>query len=138
MPRRDLHHDLVVHALEREGWTITHDPLRLNYGTRRLFVDLGAENVLAAIKGDRLIAVEIKSFAGASDMNELENAIGQYVVYRDVLARLDPDRRLYLAIPSFAYGSAFSDELGQLLIEEQQLKLLVFEENQEDALRWIP
>lgn len=138
MPRRDFYHDLVVQALEREGWTITHDPLRLNYGTRRLFVDLGAENVLAAVKGDRWIAVEIKSFVGASDIDELEKAIGQYIVYRDVLAKVDPRRQMYLAIPAFAYSSAFSDELGKLLIEEQKLKLIVFEDNQEDPLRWIP
>ncbi len=137
MPRRDFYHEHVAQALEQEGWTITHDPLRLNFGPRRLFVDLGAENVLAAVKDDRLIAVEIKSFAGASDINELENAIGQYIVYRDVLAQVDPERQLYLAVPSFAFGSAFSDELGQLLIEQQKLKLIVFDDSQEAPLRWI-
>ncbi|HEX9732047.1 MAG TPA: element excision factor XisH family protein [Thermoanaerobaculia bacterium] len=29
MPRRDLYHDAVVRALEKAGWTITADPLRL-------------------------------------------------------------------------------------------------------------
>jgi hypothetical protein len=32
-----------------------------------LFVDLGAERLLAADKGDQKIAVEIKSCTGASD-----------------------------------------------------------------------
>ena len=51
MPQRDLHHDTVVQALEKAGWTITDDPLHLGYGDRNLYVDLGAENVLAAKKG---------------------------------------------------------------------------------------
>ncbi len=63
MPRRDLYHDAVVHALEKAGWTITADPFKLGYGTRNLYVDLGAENLLAAVKEDRVIAVEINVFS---------------------------------------------------------------------------
>ncbi len=33
MAARDLFHDSVKHALEREGWTITHDPFSLQVGT---------------------------------------------------------------------------------------------------------
>lgn len=29
MPVRDRYHDHVKHALIKDGWTITHDPLRL-------------------------------------------------------------------------------------------------------------
>lgn len=43
MPRKDLYHDVVVKALESEGWLITDDPLHLSYGGRNLYVDLGAE-----------------------------------------------------------------------------------------------
>ena len=57
MPQRDLHHACVVHALEKEGWTITDDPFRLEYGRRNLYVDLGAEDLLAAEKDRRRIAV---------------------------------------------------------------------------------
>jgi len=50
MPARDAYHDQVRHALERDGWTITHDPLRLKVRRRKLYVDLGAERFLAAEK----------------------------------------------------------------------------------------
>jgi hypothetical protein len=43
MPAKDLFHDAVKHALLREGWVITHDPLSLKVGRKDLFVDLGAE-----------------------------------------------------------------------------------------------
>ncbi len=137
MPRRDLYHKAVAKALEKGGWTITDDPLRLNYGTRNLYVDLGAENLLAAEKDDRLIAVEIKSFAGESDMHDLEMALGQFVLYRGVLAKVDPERTLYLAIPGFAFDDVFADQFGQLVIEQHDLRLVVFEEDKEEILRWL-
>ena len=138
MPRRDLDHNAVIHALEKEGWTITDDPFRLEYGRRNLYVDLGAENLLAAEKDQRRIAVEIKGFVGASDMRDLEVALGQYVLYRDVLAELEPDRTLHLAIPAFAYEEVFSDKLGQLVVRQQQLRLILYEEEEQEIVRWLP
>lgn len=66
MPARDIYHDTVKTALEKEGWIITDDPLTLRFGGRQLMVDLGAEHLLAAEKEGQRIAVEIKSFAGLS------------------------------------------------------------------------
>ena len=69
-------------------------------------VDLGAERLLAAEKGEEKIAVEIKSFRGASDIHDLEVAVGQYVLYRSLLTRFEPDRRLFLeAIPKDNSGT---------------------------------
>jgi len=68
MPALDRHHHAVRNALVKDGWTITHDPLTLNIGRDRLHVDLGAERVIGAEKGVRKIAVEIKTFAGASSI----------------------------------------------------------------------
>ena len=81
MPAKDIYHDAVRNALIKEGWEITHDPLVLKWGLKDLFVDLGAERLLAARKENQQIAVEIKSFTGPSDILELEKALGQYVVY---------------------------------------------------------
>jgi XisH protein len=39
-------------------------------------IDLGAEKLIAAERGSEKIAVEIKSFSGASFINDLENAWG--------------------------------------------------------------
>lgn len=32
MPSRDIYHNTVKNALLKDGWTITHDPLRLEWG----------------------------------------------------------------------------------------------------------
>src|SRR5215468_8214069 len=56
-------------------------------------IDIGAERLIAAERGAEKIAVEIKSFVGASAMADLENALGQFVLYRSVLKTLDPSRK---------------------------------------------
>src|ERR671914_1261155 len=99
MPAKDIYHDAVKNALVKDGWKITHDPLRLTWGGKDMYVDLGAERLLAAEKAGQQIAVEIKSFVGDSEMDDLEKALGQYVLYRAVLAEKEPNRALYLAVP---------------------------------------
>src|SRR5262249_61450392 len=86
MPARNIYHAVVVRALTADGWTITHDPYPLSFGGKDLFVDLGAEEpTLAAEKEGRRIAVEIQSFLGRSPVRSLEEAVGQYEVYRLLL-----------------------------------------------------
>jgi hypothetical protein len=72
MPAADVYHNVVKNALIKDGWTITHDPYTLTFGQRNVFVDLGAERLVAAEKGQEKIAVEIKSFLGTSDVRDLE------------------------------------------------------------------
>ena len=48
MPAKDLYHQLVKQLLIDDGWTITHDPYPLEWAKRNLFVDLGAEKLIAA------------------------------------------------------------------------------------------
>src|SRR5437588_7300958 len=73
MSRLDVYHDAVRHALEKDGWTITHDPLTLSVGGRDIYIDLGAEMPIAAEKEGRRIAVEVKSFL--MDRNDEYRAI---------------------------------------------------------------
>jgi len=45
MPARDRYHDVVKNALIKDGWTITHDQLRLKWGTKDMYVDLKSEEI---------------------------------------------------------------------------------------------
>jgi hypothetical protein len=126
MPARDRYHDIVKHALEADGWTITHDPLTLKWEPKSLFVDFGAERLIAAQKGREKIAVEVKSFLGPSDVADLEAALGQFLIYRTVLEETDPNRTLYLAVDQEAFASVFEEPLGQLVLTKQHLRLIVF------------
>ena len=45
MPARDLYHDTVKSALIADGWTITHDPLLLQWGGKDVYLDLFQEPI---------------------------------------------------------------------------------------------
>ena len=114
MPARDIYHDNAKNAIIKDGWTITHDPLILKWGQKDMFVDIGAEKILAAEKGSRKIAVEVKSFVGPSEIKDLRDALGQYVLYHDILNRTEPDRMLYLAIRKAVFLDLFEESVGKL------------------------
>jgi hypothetical protein len=57
----------------------------LQIGKKRLSADLGAERLISAEKGIPKIVVEVKSFFEQSDVKDLEQALGQYVLYRQIL-----------------------------------------------------
>ncbi len=134
---KDIYHDTVRTALEKDGWTITDELFRLTIGSRSVYIDLGAEKLLAAEKEGCKIAVEIKSFLSPSPVNDLENALGQYILYRDALKRSQPERILYLAIPDEVYLDFFQEEIAQMVVENQHLKLMVFEPKKAEVFKWI-
>lgn len=138
MPVRDIYHNQVKNALIKDGWTITNDPLRLKWGSKDMYVDLGAEKLLIAEKNQQKIAVEIKTFTSVSEINALENALGQYLLYRSVIRKTATERKLYLAIPTIVYTDIFAEPLGELLLEDYQLNLLIFDINLEEIVQWIP
>jgi hypothetical protein len=106
VPAKDRYHDAVKRGLEKEEWVITHDPLRLEFTEdERVEIDLGAQRLLVAEKLGTKIAVEVKSFLSASALSDFHTALGQFLNYRLVLAKLEPDRTLYLAVPIAAYES---------------------------------
>jgi hypothetical protein len=135
---KNIYHDTVVHALEADGWTITHDPMTLSYGDRDLYMDLGAERTaIAAEKGEQKIAVEIQSFLNPSAVRDLQEAVGQFEIYRAVLEEREPARTPYLAVPRRVYKGLLSEPLGKLIVDRLQLRLLVFDEKGEKVLQWI-
>jgi hypothetical protein len=137
MPAKDIYHSAVRSALVKDGWTITDDPFRLVWGERDFYVDLGAERVVAAEKAGHRIAVEVKSFVGASPMHDLELALGQFSLYRAILDEQEPDRGLFLAMA--AESAAILDEpVGQLLIARHLIQAVIFDPQKEEIVRWIP
>lgn len=138
MPAKDLYHDTVKTALIKDGWTITDDPLRLKIGTRNAAIDLGAEKLIAAERGSEKIAVEIKSFIGASFINDLENAWGQFFFYARALGKKEPDRRLYLAVSRNISEILFKEAAGELPLEEPGFCLLVFDQTTQEIVQWRP
>lgn len=139
MPARDIYHAPIRNAIEKDGWTITHDPYRLKLSRgKNLFIDLGAQRLIAAQRNEEAIAVEIKSFRSASDIKDLEDALGQFILYRQLLKRYDPSRKLYLAIPDNVRISVFEEEAGQVLIEDGLIQIISVDIVTETIVSWIP
>jgi hypothetical protein len=133
---KDLFHNVVINALIKDGWQITNDPLFLKVGGVDFFIDLGAEKLIAAERDGQNIAVEIKSFINPSSTADFHLAIGQFINYRVALKVAEPDRRLILAIPDTAYNTFFQKSFPQMVIEEYQLYLLVYDLEKEVIVLW--
>lgn len=104
-----------------------------------MYIDLGAERVIAAEKGVRKIAIEIKTFGSASKIADLEQAVGQYVVYRMALRRLQPDRELFLAVPQDVVVNQFQHrELWQAFLTDESGKLIGYDADKEEIVQWLP
>ncbi|XGW00936.1 MAG: XisH family protein (plasmid) [Leptolyngbya sp. BL-A-14] len=139
---KDTFHGAVRRALEKEGWTITADPLEISVGTVDLKIDLAAqqlhEGLLAAERENEKIAVEIKSFVGGSEISEWHTALGQFVNYRDALSEQDPERVLYLAVPNDTYESFFQEAFIQRSVQRYQVSLIVYRPTQQEIALWNP
>jgi hypothetical protein len=137
MPAKDYYHDNLKRALIKDGWDVTRDPLAIKWGKKDIYIDLGAEEIIAAEKRGRRIAVEIKSFISDSEVEDLKNALGQFVLYHDIMLQVEPDRTLYLAIRESTYVDIFQEPIGQILLENQRVRLIVFDPRKEVILKWI-
>ena len=137
MPAKDKFHDVVKAALQKDGWQITHDPLLLRIqGITDMYVDLGAEKLIAADRYGEKIAVEVKSFIGTSTISEFHTAIGQFINYRYALEVQEPERVLYLAVPLNTYNIFFIKTFIASVIQRSQINLIVYDIEMEKIAKW--
>jgi XisH protein len=136
MSAKDAFHEVVKTALQKDGWQITHDPYNLQAGTLELYIDLGAEKVVAAEKDGQKIAVEIKSFTGPSKISQFYTALGQFISYRAALQQQENERILYLAVPGNVYDSFFTMGFIQSLVKQNQIHLIVYDLEKEAISQW--
>lgn len=135
---KDLFHNRVKIALQKDGWKITHDPYQLRYGVADVYIDLAAEEAIAAEKEGRKIAVEVKSFAGGSTISEFHTALGQFLNYRVAIeVSSEPERILYLAVPTDTYQSFLRFEPAKTVIERYEIRLIIYNPTREAIDQWI-
>ncbi len=135
---RDAFHQQVKNALIKDGWIITNDPLIIRISEAiKVQIDLAAESAIAAERDTEKIAVEIKSFIAGSDINEFHTALGQYLNYCQALEENEPERIVYLAVPSETYLDFFQLSFVQRAIQRYQVKLIIYDPKQEEIQQWI-
>jgi CRISPR/Cas system-associated exonuclease Cas4 (RecB family) len=136
MSARDLFHQAVKRGLQKEEWVVTHDPLELELEEVSVKIDLGAERLIAAERGQEKIAVEIKSFISPSAVSDFHTALGQFLNYQIMLDTNESDRQLYLAVPLETYETFFQTRFAQIAIQRHRLKIMVYDPLREEIVQW--
>jgi phospholipase C len=133
---KDLYHDTVRNALEKEGWVITDDPFVFRLDRVSFRMDLGAEKVISAQRGLEKIVVEIKTFSQTSFIHAFHEATGQYDNYLLALEEIAPERQLFLAVPNGIWNTFFQERFIQKVIERKHLKVIVYDPENEIIILW--
>ena len=109
----------------------------LQYGGVDYAVDFGAEPLIAAEKKQQKIAIEVKSFLAGSPTYEFHKVVGQFFDYRMMLSRIQPERVLYVAVPSDIWRSFFQMPFIREVLEEVRMKIVVYNIDEERVEEWI-
>ncbi|MBD2604460.1 XisH family protein [Scytonema hofmannii FACHB-248] len=137
MPAKDVYHQQVKNALIKAGWRITRDTYQIKFREIKLYADLAAKAMFAAEQDQQQIIVEVKSFLGPSRVRDFEAGLGQYILYRLYLAQIFPEAVLYMAVSDAIYRSFFIKSAIQFAVTELDIKLIVFDVEQEVIVQWI-
>ncbi|NET60401.1 MAG: fatty-acid synthase [Symploca sp. SIO2E6] len=127
----------VKNALIKDGWIITDDPYIIQYRKTTLYADLGAERPIAAERDEQKLVIEVKSFIGASKIQDLNEALGQYDIYCYLLEEIAPERKLYVAVSAVTNKNFFSQDIIQLILKKHQLPIIVVDTATEEIRQWI-
>ena len=138
MPAKDTYHNAVKNALIKDGWTITADPYPLEYEDVELYPDLAVEKLISQNQKQRKIIVEIKSFISPSLIKDFQNALGQYILYRDLIQlSQDEYQEIYLAIKDEIYETFFQRKSIKAVVKLNQLALVIINTEKEEVVQWI-
>ena len=138
MPAKDIFHDTVKTALEKDGWVIIRENLRVQIQDSDLamFIDLTAQQLISAEKKGKKIAVEVKSFQESSKLYQFHLVLGQFLNYRSALREMMLDWIVYIAVPLGTYNEFFKLRFIEQQVKEYDLKLLIFNSNTEEIVLW--
>lgn len=136
MPRPDYCHPQIVHALEKDGWQVDDKEFRIRTPARLVYIDALASRRVNGHRRQILLA-EIKCFPESSSLTtDLYIAIGQYIIYRAVLAEIRDETPLYLVIPQHIYDSNFDSTVIRA-VRDNHIKLLIVNLEMEAINQWI-
>jgi hypothetical protein len=134
MPAIDSCEPAVIHALQKEGWRIVKHSVPIKLGQRLILADLRLQ------RGDeQIIVVEVKCFRDYREViADLYTAIGQYMLYRNGLARMGIYAPLYLAIPHTIYQEIFQIDVVQDTVLDAKIRLIAVDLVNEVVIQWLP
>jgi hypothetical protein len=129
MPVEDICQPQVETALQKVGWIIVRKQVYITEGDISVYIDI------EAAKQDAQMFIEVKCFPEQATTTEFYTALGQYQVYRQVLAIQKPNHTLYLAMPDAIYeelSAVYRDTLA-----DNRVKLILVNLEKEIITRWM-
>src|SRR5262249_48323070 len=129
MPTQDACRPKVVSALQKDGWVITGQQIYIPRPDLYVFIDI------EAAKSEKQAYIEVKCFPDANTTTEFYTAIGQYLVYRQVIMTERPHHILYLAIPDHIYNDFGETYLET--IQNNRVKIIIVNTEMEVVAQWI-
>ena len=137
MPKKDIFHQSVINALQKDGWRITYDPLFVpTKGGINFFIDLGLEQMIGAEKDGNQIAVEIKSFDEASPYYSFYEILGQFLMYKMALEEQVELWDLFIAISNLGFKKLDDAPIFKKAIKKFRLKFIIFEPLDQTIIEW--
>jgi XisH protein len=100
-------------------------------------IDLGAEKLLGAQRGEENTTIEIKSFLRDSAVYDFYGALGQFRFYYHALRQFEPDRVLYLAVSKDVFDDFFEEPFVMEVVDLEDVKMLIFSVKEERIIKWI-
>ena len=70
-------------------------------------------------------------------MDEFEDALGQFLLYKLALAKKEPERILYLAMPRDFYSSLFDDAFFLEVLETYKVHVIIYNYKLSSIEKWI-
>ncbi len=70
-------------------------------------------------------------------MRDFELALGQYILYRNLIDLTEPEYQIYLAIKDSIYENFFKRDSIQTVTKLNQILLLVVDMEKEKITQWI-
>ncbi len=70
-------------------------------------------------------------------MRDFETALGQYILYRNLINLTQPEYQIYLAIKDSIYENFFKINSILDITKINQLLLIIVDMEQEEILQWI-
>lgn len=136
MPALDQCHDQVIRAFQKDGWQVERAPFRVSTPSRTVFVDVRFTHRSNGIT-QQIVLIEIKCFPDDSSITqELYGAIGQYLIYRAMLAERQMPDPIFLSIPEDIYTRSF-DPAVQRVINEGKINVVIVNIYEERIVQWI-
>ena len=70
-------------------------------------------------------------------MRDFENALGQYILYRNLLSVTELEYQLDLAVKESTYKNFFNRASIRLVVEQNKVSIVTVDMNKKEVLTWI-